>query len=156
MDETIGQNVSLSYSDFNLCVLGLSFDLAGCEPLGYMFSYYSLLKKPYLFKVRKNLWSFPFLPILSLLFSVSAHREHRRYLKFFLTVLYQFICISWGSGTTMRIFTKSVKAPFLHLRSMGHGSIDYIDESCMQGDTCKHLLILLINPKKIQNLLSSV
>ena len=55
MDETIGRNVSLSDSDFNLCVLGLPYDLAGRESLGYMFSYFSLLKKPFLFKARKNL-----------------------------------------------------------------------------------------------------
>ena len=33
MDETIGQSVSLSDSDFNLCVLGLPHKLAGCELL---------------------------------------------------------------------------------------------------------------------------
>ena len=64
MDETIGLNVSLSDSDFNLCILGLSYNLAGCEPLRYIFSYCSLLKKPFLFKVRKNLGSFPSLPIV--------------------------------------------------------------------------------------------
>ena len=63
MDETIGQNVRLSDSDFNLCVLWLPYNLAGCEPLRYMFSYCSLLKKPFLFKVHKNLWKFPSLPI---------------------------------------------------------------------------------------------
>ena len=41
MDETIGRNVSLSDWEFNLCVLGLPYNLAGCEPLGYMFSYFS-------------------------------------------------------------------------------------------------------------------
>ena len=64
MDETIGRNVSLSHSDFNLCVLGLPYNLAGYEPLGYMFSYCSLLEKPFLFKVNKNIWSFPFLPVV--------------------------------------------------------------------------------------------
>ena len=55
MDETVGRNVSLSDSDFNLRVLGLPYNLAGCESLGYMFSYFSLLKTPFLFKVRKSL-----------------------------------------------------------------------------------------------------
>ena len=44
MDETIGRKISLSDSDFNLCLLGLPYNLAGCEPLGYMFSYCSLLE----------------------------------------------------------------------------------------------------------------
>ena len=51
----MGGNVSLSYPDFNLCDLALRYSLAGCESLGYIFSYCSLLKKPFLFKVRKSL-----------------------------------------------------------------------------------------------------
>ena len=54
MDETIGQNISLYDSDFKLCVLGLPYNLAVSEPLGYIFSYCTLLKKPYLFKGRGN------------------------------------------------------------------------------------------------------
>ena len=64
MDQTIGQNISLFESDFNLCALGLPYNLAACEPLGYLFSYCSLLKKPFLFKVSKDLWCFPSLPIV--------------------------------------------------------------------------------------------
>ena len=64
MDEAIGWNVSLSDSDFNLCVVGLLHNLAGCEPLGHMFSYCSLPQKLFLFKVCKSLWSFPSLSIV--------------------------------------------------------------------------------------------
>ena len=68
------------------------------------------------------------------------HPEHKKYLNFFFTVLYQFSCISKGSGTAMRIFTKSAKASFLHLRSMGHSSVEYMHQSYIQEDTYKSYL----------------
>ena len=37
------------------------------------------------------------------------------------------------------ISTKLTKVPFLHLQSMGHSSVDYVDDSYLQGDTCKCL-----------------
>lgn len=40
----------------------------------------------------------------------------------------------------MRIFTISAKASFLHLRCMGHSSVDYIHQSYIQGDTYKSYL----------------
>ena len=64
MDETIGRNISLFESHFNLCVLRFSYSLAGCEPLGYMFSNCCFLKKHFLFKAHKSIWSFPSLPIV--------------------------------------------------------------------------------------------
>ena len=62
MDETMGQTFSLSDPDFNLCVLGLPYNLAGCEPLGYMFSYCSLLKKTFLIQGMQKSLKFPFSP----------------------------------------------------------------------------------------------
>ena len=34
MEETVGQNVNVSVGDLNLCVLGVPYILAGCEPQG--------------------------------------------------------------------------------------------------------------------------
>ena len=44
MTETIGRNVNVSVGDFNLCVLGVPYILAGFEPQGYILSYCSLVK----------------------------------------------------------------------------------------------------------------
>ena len=35
----------------------------------------------------------------------------------------------------MRIFTKLMKVPFSHLWSMGHNSVDYVNDPYLQGDT---------------------
>ena len=35
MEETIGRSVNVSVGDFNLCVLGVPYILAGCEPNPY-------------------------------------------------------------------------------------------------------------------------
>ena len=65
MNETIEQNVSCSESEFNLCVLGLTYNLAGCEPLRYMFHTAPYWKKTFLFKVcKKTPKSFPSLQIV--------------------------------------------------------------------------------------------
>ena len=55
MEESIGRNFIVSVGDVNLCTLGVPYILAGCEPQGYMAPYFSLMKKKYLIKVRKNL-----------------------------------------------------------------------------------------------------
>ena len=92
MDETIGQNISLFESDLNLCALGLPYNLAACEPLRYLFLYCSLLKKPFLFKVIKDLWSFPSLPIIGpetsfKNFDVSLIISYKRYLYIALLII---------------------------------------------------------------------
>ena len=62
MDETKGQNVTLSDSDFNLCLR------TAVQP-GWLWTtrinvIIMLLTEKTLFKVSKNLWSFPSLPIV--------------------------------------------------------------------------------------------
>ena len=59
MEETIVRNINVSAGDFNLCVLGVPYILAVCQPQGYMLSCCFLVKKSLFFKLRKNLWSFP-------------------------------------------------------------------------------------------------
>ena len=51
MEETIGRNVNVSVGEFNLCVLGVPYILAGCDLQGYVLSYCSLVKKSLFFKV---------------------------------------------------------------------------------------------------------
>ena len=40
-----------------------------------------------------------------------------------------------GYGPAMRVFTKISKVPFGHLRSLGHNSVVYVDESYLHGET---------------------
>ena len=35
----MGRNVNVSVGDFSLCVLGVLYILAGCDPQGYVLSY---------------------------------------------------------------------------------------------------------------------
>lgn len=44
------------------------------------------------------------------------------------------------SGPVMRVFTKTSKTPFSHLRKMSHNSAVYVDDSYLQGDTYESCL----------------
>ena len=43
--------------------------------------------------------------------------------------------MSNGYEPTMKILPKVIKVPFLHLQSMVHRSVDYEEDSYLQGDT---------------------
>ena len=68
-------------------------------------------------------------------FSVPIHYDYQKYLKFIFGNLFQFTSMPNGYGPAMRIFTKISKVPFGHLRSQGHNSVVYVDDSYLQGDT---------------------
>ena len=68
-------------------------------------------------------------------FSVPIHHTHQKYLKFTFDDLFQFTCMPSGYGPVMRVFTKISKVPFGHLRSLGHNSVVYVDDSYPQGET---------------------
>ena len=68
-------------------------------------------------------------------FSVPVYRDHQIYLKFNFNKLLQFTCMPNGYGPAMRVFTKITKVPFSQLRSKGHSSVVYVDDSYLQGDT---------------------
>ena len=68
--------------------------------------------------------------------SVPIHNDYQRYLKFTFGNLFQFTLMPNGYGPAMRIFTKISKVPFGHLRSQGHNSAVYVDDSYLQGDLC--------------------
>ena len=68
-------------------------------------------------------------------FSVPIHHPtHQKYLKFIFDDLFQFTCMPNGYGPAMRVFTKISKVPFGHLRSLGHNSVVYVDDSYLQGE----------------------
>ena len=68
-------------------------------------------------------------------FSVPIHSTHQKYFKFTFDDLFQFTCMPNGYGPAIRFFTKISKASFGHLRSLGHNSVVYVDDSYLQGET---------------------
>ena len=82
-------------------------------------------------------------------YSIPILKEHTKYLKFtHRGKLYKFIAMPQGYGPAMRIFTKVCKVPFSNLRSKGHISVVFVDDSYLQGDTyssCSDNIIDTIN-----------
>ena len=69
-------------------------------------------------------------------YTVAIHSEHQKYLKFiFDGILYQYTCLPNGLSSAPRLFTKLLKPVYATLRSMGHLSSGYIDDSYLQGDS---------------------
>ena len=67
-------------------------------------------------------------------FSISIHRDHQKYLKFYLkNTLYQFNCLLQGLACAPRLFTKLIKPVFASLRERGHVSSGYLDDSRLVG-----------------------
>ena len=66
--------------------------------------------------------------------SVPINHDHPKYLKFMFTNLFQLTSMYNGYGPAMRIFTKTSKVPFGHLRNQGHNSVVYVADSYLQGD----------------------
>ena len=70
-------------------------------------------------------------------YSVPVSPQHRKYLKFiWRDQLYQFTCLSHGSTSSPRIFTKVMKPVFAHSHSeWSHCCFGYIDDSTYLEDT---------------------
>ena len=68
-------------------------------------------------------------------FSVPINNDYQKYLKFIFGNLSQFTSMPNGYGRAMRIFTKILKIRFGYLRSQGHNSVVYVDDSYLQGGT---------------------
>ena len=69
-------------------------------------------------------------------YTVPICKSHQKYLKFcFDGKFYQYTCLPNGLASAPRIFTKLLKPVYSTLRSMGHVSSAYIDDSYLQGDT---------------------
>ena len=69
-------------------------------------------------------------------YSVPIRWEDRKYLRFeWSNRLYQFTCFPNGLSNCPRFFTKLLKPVYSHLRSQGHLSAAFIDDSYLQGKT---------------------
>ena len=64
-------------------------------------------------------------------------------------ILSSYLEIPNGYGSAMRIFTKISKVPFGHLRSQGHNSVVYVDDSYLQGDTYQSCLANILDNIKL-------
>ena len=68
-------------------------------------------------------------------FSATIHLTHQTYLKFLFDNLLQSTCMPNGCRPAMRVFTKISKVPLGHLRSLGHNSVIYVDDSYLLRET---------------------
>lgn len=69
-------------------------------------------------------------------YTVPIYSVHQKFLKFwFDDKFYQYTCLPNGLASAPRLFTKLLKPVYSTLRSMGHVSSAYIDDSYLQGDT---------------------
>ena len=69
-------------------------------------------------------------------FSLPVHHDYQKYLKFvWQGELYQFTCMPQGLACAPRLFTKLLKPVYAYLRSKGHVSSGYLDDSFLEGDT---------------------
>ena len=69
-------------------------------------------------------------------YSVLVHQDDRKYLRFMWEGKhYQFRSLPQGLSCSPRVFTKLLKPTFAYLRSMGHSSIPYIDDSLLRAKT---------------------
>ncbi|MES9881024.1 MAG: reverse transcriptase domain-containing protein [Sedimenticola sp.] len=69
-------------------------------------------------------------------FSIPVRLADRKYFRFWhYDQKYQFTCLVMGLATAPRVFTKVLKPVFSTLRSRGHVSTAYVDDSCLQGAT---------------------
>ena len=69
-------------------------------------------------------------------YSIPIHENYQKYLKFFQKeTYYQYIALPNGISPAVRVFTKVLTPPFKYLRSKGHLSIKYIDDSLLLGET---------------------
>ena len=82
-------------------------------------------------------------------FSVPIHNDHQKYLRFIFGNLFQLISMPNGYRPATGIFIKILKVPFGHLRSQGHNSVVYVDNSYLQGDTYQSCLANILDTIKL-------
>ena len=54
--------------------------------------------------------------------------------------------MSNGYGPAIRVFTKISSVPVGHLKSLGHNSVVYVDDSYLQREHTKLVLIIFETP----------
>ena len=63
-------------------------------------------------------------------YSIKINPEHHKYLKIcFDNKIFGFTCLPNGYDPAMRVFTKTTKPIFTNLRSRGHISVTFVDDS---------------------------
>ena len=68
--------------------------------------------------------------------SILIHENYQKYLKlFWKEEYYQYIVLPNGFSPAVRVFTKVLTSSFKYLRSKGHFSVKYIDDSLLLGET---------------------
>lgn len=74
-------------------------------------------------------------------YTVNVAYPDRKYLRFIWKgTLYQYTCLPNGLSSAPRLFTKLLKPVYASLRSKGHVSVAYIDDSYLQGETYEQCL----------------
>ena len=69
-------------------------------------------------------------------YSIPVHEIYQKYLKlFWKEEFYQYPVLPNGFSPAVRVFTKVLTPPFEYLRSKGHFSVKYIDDSLLLGET---------------------
>ena len=69
-------------------------------------------------------------------FSLLVHHDCKKYLKFvWQGELYRFTFMPQGLAFAPRLFTKLLKPAYAYVRSKGHVSSGYLDDSSLEGDT---------------------
>lgn len=67
---------------------------------------------------------------------IPIAKHHRKYLRFrWKGCLYEYTCLPFGLNVAPRLFTKLMRVVFSHLRSQGHTSVYYLDDSLLIGRT---------------------
>ena len=74
-------------------------------------------------------------------YSIPICQDHQKFLKFsWKGKYYKFTAFPNGLALCPRKFTKLLKPVYAYLRSLGHLSVAYIDDSYLQGDTYEECL----------------
>ena len=79
-------------------------------------------------------------------YTVPIDPGHHKFLKFWFDGKYfQYTCLPNGLASAPRVFTKLLKPVYPALRSAGHLSSGYIDDSYLQGDTVEECRVNVID-----------
>ena len=96
--------------------------------------------------LRENCWMAS-VDLRDAYYSVRVHEEDRKFLRFkWQGITYQFTCMPNGLACAPRFFTKLLNPVFAQLRSNGHETFQYIDDSFVVADTkeeCFHSVTVL-------------
>lgn len=87
-------------------------------------------------------------------YSVGIAPEQQKYFRFIWNKqIYQYTCCPNGLACLPRLFTKLLKPVFAKLRSQGHTSSGFIDDSILCGDT---FMLCMLNIVDTQALLTKL